>query len=407
MSTRCVNIDWLEVHCFEPIEHALDADFYRVKGWFVREREYGTRVYKQMFTLVDDRGEPCIEIRRDPKSTGVKGIHQINECHIRLVNRACYLDDAAEYLHKFIITYGYEFRRISRIDICYDFIRFDSGDYPSKFLRRYINKKYAKINQSRITVHGDDNWEDRDWNSVSWGSKVSAISTKMYNKTKELQEVSDKPYIRYSWYRAGLVDDPINLTTTDKDGQIIKPDIWRIEFSIKSAVRGWYDIYPEGDVKGHHSFRNTLDVYDNREKLWHVFQSLQEHYFHFRKYEPGKTKYRCERKVLFNTDNPSTFYHVDRLPSADSTHEKSLRALRLKLEKYLSQTVDSERRHLASELVRLLIDDEVREFGTNVFTKDEVLALQLALQSKQKGVDVQAIREHVAEIQDLFTGEIW
>lgn len=51
MIKRCLNIDWLEVYALEPDK--LDADFFISDGWSVQPRPYGTRVYDEMFTLMD------------------------------------------------------------------------------------------------------------------------------------------------------------------------------------------------------------------------------------------------------------------------------------------------------------------------------------------------------------------
>lgn len=64
---RCVNLDWLEVFCFEDGE-PHDANYFRREGFVVDEREYGTRIYHQMFTLNDRLGHPFLEVRRSPKS---------------------------------------------------------------------------------------------------------------------------------------------------------------------------------------------------------------------------------------------------------------------------------------------------------------------------------------------------
>lgn len=38
-------------------------------------------------------------------------------------------------------------------------------------------------------------------NSISFGSLSSAVKTKMYNKTKEMNDVKYKPYIVESWQK--------------------------------------------------------------------------------------------------------------------------------------------------------------------------------------------------------------
>lgn len=163
----CVSVDWLEVYCLESNDrYPCNADYFRTKGYFVNERDYGTRQYAEMFTIEDEHGEPWIEIRRNPMSgqSVFSGLNPMST-HIRLVNRHCYFDDAIEKLRNFLTLHDYIFKRIFRIDICRDFEYFDSGDDPAKFCRRYLANKYAKINQCHLSAHGADNWSSFDWES--------------------------------------------------------------------------------------------------------------------------------------------------------------------------------------------------------------------------------------------------
>ena len=308
---RCVNLDWLEVHAREPINEPHNAEYFRQIGWFVREREYGTRVYREMFTLESEDGHDLIEVRRNPASQGLSGIHDANECHIRLVNRVCYYDNAADYLDQFLAFYGYYDVRVSRADVCLDFVTFDEGDEPNKFLLRYLKNRYSKINQGRIYSHGADTWAGREWNSVSWGSPQSPISTKMYNKTMELYDIKTasfkKPWIRQAWVIAGLIDDWMNVT---KDGQLV--NVWRVEFSIKSSVKNWVKIDIDGDQKQPQSIHNTLDCYKGRDRLLVIFASLAQHYFHFKKFKPDVRKDLCPDKVLFRFSADEQIYKVGR-----------------------------------------------------------------------------------------------
>lgn len=63
---RCVNLDWLEVHAYEPSNDPHDANYFRRAGLDVSERGYGTRVYREMFTVCDPVGNPFVEVRRNP-----------------------------------------------------------------------------------------------------------------------------------------------------------------------------------------------------------------------------------------------------------------------------------------------------------------------------------------------------
>lgn len=315
MPTRCINLDWLEVHAREPLGAPRDAYYYKDKGFSVRVRGYGTRVYRQMFTIVAPNEEPLLEVRRDPASQGLQGIHDPNECHLRLCNRTCYFDNAAAFFRNFLQAHGYTDIRISRVDICLDFVRFDLGDDPAAFVRRYFKHRYAKINQGRICSHGSDTWTGQEWNSLSWGSKTSAVTTKMYEKTLELYDLKldrfAKPYIREAWFNCGFIDDIQRCTL---NGESVK--VWRVEFSLRSAVKNWVPIELDGVEHKFQSLRNTLDVYDGRDKILVMFASLAQHYFHFKKYEPNKRKDRCHDKVLFKFSECECVYKIGRNDTA-------------------------------------------------------------------------------------------
>lgn len=307
---RCVNLDWLEIHAREPVGQPHTADYFRNLGCEVQEREYGTRIYKEMFVIYGSDGLPAIEVRRNPASSGLNGIHDAEETHIRLVNRMCYYDDCAEMFEKWLENHHYTDIRISRIDVCLDFVRFDFGDEPSKFVRRYLKHKYAKINQGNINAHGKDSWEGQEWNSLKWGSPMSCVSTKMYNKTMELKDTKSglfgKPYIRQAWMLCGFIDNMQSVTLQGEEVQV-----WRVEFSLKSAAKGWCPIELDGKPNHKYSLRNTLDMYKGRDRLLTIFASLSKHYFRFKKYKSGVRKDRCEDKKLFDFTSIQTTYKLD------------------------------------------------------------------------------------------------
>lgn len=133
----------------------LDADYYAKDGWVVEKRPYGTRVYDEMFTLMEySTGLPLIEIRRSPvgnKSAIDKYVIDPHSCHIRLCNRTCYYDGACKLLWDFIQRYGYIFCRISRIDICLDFEKFDKETIHRNSL---IDTSRADIAKSTKAILG-------------------------------------------------------------------------------------------------------------------------------------------------------------------------------------------------------------------------------------------------------------
>lgn len=384
---RCINIDWLEVYALEPITKAYTADHFRELGFSVLERGYGTRIYEEMFTLVSADGFPFIEVRRKPKSETVL---PINATHLRFTNRYCYYDNAGELMQQFLEKYGYTFVSLSRIDICLDFERFDRGDDPQKFVKRYIGHKYAKINQSQATAHFDDEWCRRDFNSLSWGSKNSDITTKMYNKTLELYDETvgafKKPYILQAWFQSGLIDDPVRCLKKKQDGELYRPVIWRLEFSIKSNVKGWFKYRIDGDSKHIRSVRNTLETYKNRELLLPVFDLLQQHYFHFKKHQPDKVKYECKDKVLFEFGSDEVYYKVER-PATPKKPD----ALVIRLMKYLKLYKEShgapEIQTAAQTIIDKLEKEEGSRFTSEMFSSLEWEALRRTIALRLSGSD--------------------
>ena len=81
---RCVNLDWLEVDALEPA-NGQDAEYFRSHGLVVDEREYGTRVFGQMFTIYGSDHLPFIEIRRQPKTSILS--EQDVQCPKRIHNK--------------------------------------------------------------------------------------------------------------------------------------------------------------------------------------------------------------------------------------------------------------------------------------------------------------------------------
>lgn len=411
---RCVNLDWLEVSCDEDYSlYPCNADFFREQGFFVHERDYGTRVWGEVFTIEDQDGHDWIEIRRAPPSgnSEFKGLTEYS-CRLRVVNAQLYVKDCTQRLLAFLVRFNYTFKRIFRIDIAYDFEKFDYGDQPARFARRYIERKFRKINQCKLRVIGDDNWTDFDWESLSWGSQTSMVSTKMYNKSKELKTVSkQKTWIPMAWFENGLIDDPINRTKRREDGTIYEPEIWRIEFSMKSKADRWLVIENQG---GKHvkktAIPHTPDMFDSPDKLWQRFQDLAYHYFRFKiaeyndeRDEDGnlvpKRKDLCADKRLFRFDADREFHQLDMCVSGgkpDADDEILLRRLR----NYRNKSADTKVRTACDVLIEALETSDLRRY-TSKQVWAETQALQELLRRRMKMTEKDAI-ETLEQVKQDF-----
>lgn len=383
---RCINLDWLEVHVQETGK-PRDPDYFRNLGFPVDERDYGTRVFAQMFTILDPDGHPFMEVRRKPKTP----ILSEYDAHLRLTNRACYFDNAAGIMLQFIHDHDYLFVKITRADICLDFPRFDSNDDPARFMRRYMEGRYSKINQSNIHAHGTDHWEARVWNSVSWGSPASDIGTKFYNKTLELYDpASDtykKPYIRQAWALCHFIDDVNRCTKLDDKGLAQKVTIWRVEFSIKSSVKNWMTLELDGKRKNYQSIRNTLECYQGREKLLILFASLANHYFHFKHYHEDTRKDRCPDKVLFDFEVRQAVYKVGKTPLlSEKKAPADLAKLASRLRDFRESHVNKEIHDACNIILSVLEKEEIMHELNHKFSREELEAFRIVMSMKSRGI---------------------
>lgn len=378
---KCINLDWLSVYCLEPKGCVMNAAYYKKLGWSVEEREYGTPQYREKFTLMNGR-HPFLEIERNPYSLKQNGgIFEPESCHIRLANRTLYQPNPVQQLINFIIKYGYEYKGISRVDVCCDLTIFDNGMKPQDLANKYMKDKIWKVHQSKIDAHssdGDDSWRipihlgahgretktGRTWNSLKWGSPKSALSTKLYNKTLELETNTGKFYIKDAWVKSGLCElqkvryeyrNPKTKEIEIRSKQISvvpgtainqeipieeakKIDVWRVEFSMNSEGRKWIDL---GD---NHIVDLSLNAFDNLDSLAATFFTCSEWLFCFiyaKWITKGATRLkertnRCKKLQLFNTK----FLHSHYKPQRQTEMEDPSRTEKIMMYRLIAKSKD-------------------------------------------------------------------
>lgn len=423
--TRVCNIDWLEVYCLESNQrYPCNAEYFERAGYSVRQREYGTRVYKEMFEIMDKDGNPLIEIRRNPAS-GSSDFNGLVEqsTHIRLPNWMLYQKNPIQFLQEFLVKHDYIFKRIYRIDIAYDFELFDSGDSPARFAKRYLAGQYRKINQCFLSAHGNDTWSECKWQSLSWGSKSSMVTTKLYNKTLELAESkNDKPWIKTCWMVNGLIDNPMSMTKRDALGNLYKPEIWRIEFAMMSQADGWLTIEMNHAQKPYkQTIPHKLSLFDSDDKLWQRFQDLAYNYFHFkiktkkktrggvtdnalskvnsRNDEEWQRKDRCPDKILFYWDKGHKFMKLSAAPAA-SRPPRDDDSLKRKLILYRMTHADQKIRMACDTLIENIERIASLRFVPLGDSKDR-LAIQRTLAAKLNG-DQRAVQDILQEMIEIL-----
>lgn len=272
---RCINIDWLQLFGRLINEESIIAIVEKC-GYIVKDNDRGTRHFAKWLTIyLTDNPSPFLQICYAPmsvKGPGSKGIFEPGSATIQLCNKFCYIDNPVELLYSVCMQIGFVYKSISRIDICYDFLLFDNGLSPQSLLRGFYNCKYLKVKQLKTRgVATQYGVMEHDY--AAWGAERSKVGIKLYNKSKELNQVHDKPYIRDVWALNGLGN---------------KKNVWRLEFSIKSDGRDYIHT-DTGEL-----IKVNLKEVSTKEGILLLFQVLCNHYFRFKEAGTATRKTNCK-----------------------------------------------------------------------------------------------------------------
>lgn len=201
-----------------------------------------------------------------------------------------------------------------------------------------------------------------------------------------------KPWIRYAWLKAGLVDDWQKVTRVREDGTTYTPQIWRVEFSIRSSRKRWFEIEldghqrtKKGKQKYVQSLPNTLDVW-KRENLVVMFASLAQHYFHFKYFKEDVRKDRCDDKILFRWKKTEPVYKFGNEQLVAATKlDKPLMSLITKLRAYRNSHSADEIRSACNVLLQCMEGEQLRHELNYPFRSEELLVLRQTLSMKAAG----------------------
>lgn len=238
-----------------------------------------------------------------------------NRCIVKADNRLLYMRDWSAVFLDILRVLGAEIVALSRLDVCCDFNLFANGLHPREFIRRYLSppeldvpsyirhasNKFRAFGQKNVSKDGLD--AVADFQTLSFGSRDSAVQTNLYCKSEELR-AKDKPWIRALWFDAGL--NP--------------KDVWRVEFSLNSrgvcVMLGGSTIIRELSIE-------PLSV---ESYVSDVFMSLARYYFAFHEWFAGDTRKLRSLPLAVLFDAPSK---VDVRPRSINRNKQSGRTERL------------------------------------------------------------------------------
>lgn len=300
---RIINVDWLTLYCVGGNQFDIAKKIANL-GYMIKDRQVSTRHFKTILDAYTSDNYPMFEIQAEPTSLKRNGgIWRDGACLIKVNNRHLYKDGTITQVYDSLKAVGIEVVAISRLDIAMDFQYFDNGLSPRNFIRNFHKNKYWKVGSKKFTAIGEID-ENLNYEYIRFGSPTSAVKVYLYNKTKELNDVKDKAYIRALWSENGMADK----------------DVWRLEISIKSDARHLIDLTGElvksgntlvnketgsiidkdaitqVDSKGkiHEVVPITIDSISDKYRVMSLYDKLIRHYFRFRYKETGVRKDRAK-----------------------------------------------------------------------------------------------------------------
>lgn len=279
----CISVDWFEVCCYgSPIEEG-ERIVNGMKYQIIDEKK-STRVFKRLMR-VTYRGLDYFYIQQEPISSALKRGLML----VKVANRVLYSEKYVSLLLDFLKSFNLRYKGVSRLDIAYDCNYFYNGRSPKKFLHDYICKPleqkggiYLANVKKHVTFFEKSISSNTRYSYVKFGMGTGGRSAYMYDKSIELREVKDKPWIRKMWADNGLIDDD-------------KTHVWRSEISIKAQGKQLLNLDTGELFAIHPSF---LDTYEKICKIFHFYAAKA---FDFRVNEGQKNRRNFPPLRLFDT----------------------------------------------------------------------------------------------------------
>ncbi|KAA9339876.1 hypothetical protein F0P96_04465 [Hymenobacter busanensis] len=387
---NAITLDWLTLSlsgALEPVPvcpviPAIEAEIGRLLVSGTTLMPVGYRSRGGSFTFVNlDRGtaqyKRVLQIQYEGKPWGTlcavprSSILPPDSMQLKLENCVLYEEELRLSLVAFFGETGFVLNGITRLDIACDFERFANGMLPGAFIQAVQS---AQIERKGRAANTNVFMRGGAYTGIKWGSQTSDRCATMYNKTLELKK-SNKPYITKYLLAAGLgvpvsQFDADGLPLLDEDGnqKTEAPDVWRMEFKLKSDELKKLYHFPEGQdfLRVHKDLPNDLygeegelveplrlGLYDfvSAEWLKSVFQKELDTYLTFVEDSDDSNKSRRPALRLFDfaqPDAPKLLRHSTRPGTTSFRFKVSIKAL---LGEYWA-TKDNDSLHMACQLMQ-------------------------------------------------------
>ncbi len=264
-----LSVDWLQLYV-DCSSMVFDSQYtWKLQG-------YQTKQFRKVY-IISYRGEEFGTAVHEPTSSIIPAWAMI----VKLSNRQLYGQNLRGLISSFLEFNGLVFKGVTRIDIALDFNKFKGSLDPHDLIKKFLKSDFLKNGRGKFSVIGEQKFEN-SYQYLRFGSKTSEVNVYLYNKSIELQQVQDKPYIRKLWALAGIDE---------------MKTVWRLEISLKSKGTHFVDM-ETGEPK-----KFDIEEIGSENYLKNVFYSFANQYFEF-KYNDGTTnKTRMQSVILFDKFN--------------------------------------------------------------------------------------------------------
>lgn len=230
MEKYCISVDWLQVCCYSNnLAFLLNNDYYNKVDslpYWLELQPLETRSFARFIrvhTKVGNDWRYCADILAVPRSTMLNS----NIVLVKIHNRFLYSQNYIKLLYNICVTFKLSIKGLTRLDLCYDCNSFHNGLKPHKFIKEFVTAEFDspryiyKVGAKQFRVYGGKSVSSATkFTGIEFGSGKSSKRCYIYDKTRELEEVKDKPWIRQYWEENGLISDA-------------KTHVYRAEISIK------------------------------------------------------------------------------------------------------------------------------------------------------------------------------
>lgn len=286
-----ISLDWMQYYC-ERSPWAIPSSFATTKGSYeVEKQSYSTNLWLDVY-IIKHRGREFATLCCNPRNGGMPE----RGCTLKLANRVLYSHEWLTESRAIMVEMGLRYKGITRVDVAYDCNVLAGGRSVPSFLMQYFSHApyceghIIRSGSRKVTINATrSNKGSVEISAMRWGSKGSDVGAYCYNKSLELREVKDKPWIRETWEKAGLIDsfnevEWAKLSEKEKQRKIEQGDVtsyvekpvWRFEISIKGHGKDLLNI-DTGEL-----FKLDINYFEQQNAVENLFYTYAAKVFDFR-----------------------------------------------------------------------------------------------------------------------------